>query len=434
MSCGQFAAGMEAADPNEQLQGQDDLVKIIYFSSASCENCLKFKKALPEIIAGFEEFISIKEYDIDDSKTTNLEKFLEYCEKYEIEEEVAPPVIFIGNKSLIEVDAIIEKLQETIIDEMADPTLPPGTAIAEPNDPAEQTSDTTPLQNTTEEPNDSSATGSIPPEPNILPPEPNLLPQEPNLLPPEPAKPRSRIMEKFNKFSIGAIVLAGLVDGINPCAFTTIIFFISMLSYLGKTKYQLIVVGVGFTLSVFVTYLLLGLGLLGAAKSFLVGHGVSKIVTYIVVVFTFILAGWSFVDFVNYMRTKSVKSMTLGLPKSIKAKIHKVIRVGIGTRGLVFGSLSVGAFVAILESVCTGQVYLPIIMYVARSSTLRMTAISYLILYNLMFILPLVIVLIITYFGVKSETLGNFFGRHLGTSKLIMTLLFLGLGILLLVT
>ena len=426
MSCGQFAAGLEAADPNEQLQERDDLVKIIYFSSASCENCLKFKKALPEIIAGFEEFISIKEYDIDDTKTTNLEKFLEYCEKYEIEEEVAPPVIFIGSKSLIEVDAIIEKLQETIIEEMANPTLPPGTTIAEPNDPAGQTPDTTPQQNIAEEPNDS-ATGSIPPEPNLIPPEPNILT-------PEPVKPRSRIMEKFNKFSIGAIVLAGLVDGINPCAFTTIIFFISMLSYLGKTKYQLIVVGVGFTLSVFVTYLLLGLGLLGAAKSFLVGHGVSKIVTYIVVVFTFILAGWSFVDFVNYIRTKSVKSMTLGLPKSVKAKIHKVIRVGIGTRGLVVGSLSVGAFVAILESVCTGQVYLPIIMFVAKSSTLRMTAISYLILYNLMFILPLVIVLIITYFGVKSETLGKFFGRHLAASKLIMTLLFLGLGILLLVT
>ena len=426
MSCGQFAAGLEAADPNEQLQERDDLVKIIYFSSTSCENCLKFKKALPEIIAGFEEFISIKEYDIDDIKTTNLEKFLEYCEKYEIEEEVAPPVIFIGSKSLIEVDAIIEKLQETIIEEMANPTLPPGTAIAEPNDPAGQTPDTTPPQNTAEEPNDS-ATGSIPPEPNLIPPEPNILT-------PEPVKPRSRIMEKFNKFSIGAIVLAGLVDGINPCAFTTIVFFISMLSYLGKTKHQLIVVGVGFTLSVFVTYLLLGLGLLGAAKSFLVSHSVSKIVTYIVAALTFILAGWSFVDFVNYIRTKSVKSMTLGLPKSIKTKIHKVIRVGIGTKGLVVGSLSVGAFVAILESVCTGQVYLPIMIFVARTSTLRMTAISYLILYNLMFILPLVIVLIITYFGVKSETLGNFFGRHLAASKLIMTLLFLGLGILLLVT
>ncbi len=76
MSCRQFAAGMEAANPNEQLQGQD-LVNIIYFSSASCENCLEVKKAMPELLAGFEEFISIKEYDIDDSSTANLEKFLE---------------------------------------------------------------------------------------------------------------------------------------------------------------------------------------------------------------------------------------------------------------------------------------------------------------------------------------------------------------------
>ena len=121
-------------------------------------------------------------------------------------------------------------------------------------------------------------------------------------------------------------------------------------------------------------------------------------------------------------------------PKSVKSKIHKVIRVGIGTRGLLVGSISVGAFVAILESICTGQVYLPVIVFVAKSSEHRIDAIIYLLLYNIMFIIPLVIVFIATFFGVKSETLGNFFGRHLAFSKLIMALLFLSLGIILLLT
>ena len=126
--------------------------------------------------------------------------------------------------------------------------------------------------------------------------------------------------------------------------------------------------------------------------------------------------------------------MTLGLPKSIKSKIHKIIRVGIGTRGLLVGSISVGFLVALLESICTGQVYLPVIVFVAKSSEHRMNAIFYLLLYNLMFIIPLIVVLIITFFGVQSETMGNFFGRHLALSKLIMTLLFLSLGIILLLT
>jgi len=395
ISGSQFAGGLQAADTDEQLQEQS-LVNIIFFTASSCEDCLEVKEAMGELLTGFEEYISIKQYDIE-TDAANLEKFLTYCEKYETG-NAAPPTIFIGDKFLIGIETITDKLQETVIEEMTGTPLPPDTTEAA-GDPATESN----------------------------PPEPNLPPQE-------TAKTESKIVEQFNKFSIGVIILAGLLDGINPCAFTTIIFFISMLAYLGKSKHQLVVVGIGFTVSVFITYLLLGLGLLGVAKSFLVSQGISRIVTYIVALLAFVLAGWSFLDFINFMRTKSAKSMTLGLPKSIKTKIHKVIRDGIGTRGLIAGSLSVGAFVALLESICTGQVYLPIIMFVAKSSELRMTAIAYLTLYNLMFILPLVIVLIITYFGVKSETMGNFFGRHLAASKLIMTLLFLGLGILLLVT
>jgi cytochrome c biogenesis protein CcdA len=394
----QITAGQEVGNNDKQLQ---EPVSIIFFSAASCEDCLEVKETIPELIVDLEEYISIEVYDIE-TDPANLALFLTYCEEYETP-NVAPPVIFVGDKYLIGTEDIIDNLQEAIKGEMDGTILPP--------------------ENTTTHPPENTTTTEIdPPKP------------EPNLPPKEADKTESKIVEQFNKFSIGAIILAGLIDGINPCAFTTIIFFISMLAYLGKSKYQLVVVGVGFTVSVFVTYLLLGLGLLGAAKSFLVSHGVSRIATYIVAGLTFVLAGWSFVDFINFISTKSAKSMTLGLPKSIKTKIHKVIRDGIGTRGLVAGSLSVGAFVAVLESICTGQVYLPVIIFVAKSSELKMTAISYLVLYNLMFILPLVIVLIITYFGVKSESLGNFFGRHLAASKLIMTLLFLGLGILLLVT
>ena len=363
-------------------------IDITFFTAASCEDCLEIKDILDELLVGFEECVFIEQYDIEADGQAYLEIFFEYCEQYATG-NIAPPVMFIGDKYLVGTEDIIDNLNKTIedaVNEMSIAYLSTDVDIAESNEPAIS------------------------------------------------QKSQSKIVEKFNNFDIGAIVLAGLIDGINPCAFTTIIFFISMLSYLGKTKYQLIVVGIGFTVSVFITYLLLGLGLLGAAKSFLVGSGASRIVTYVVATLTFALALWSFIDFINYIRTKSVKSMTLGLPKSIKAKIHKVIRVGIGTHGLVVGSLSVGALVALLESVCTGQVYLPVIIFVAKSSELRTTAIFYLILYNLMFILPLVIVLVITYFGVKSENLGNFFGRHLALAKFIMALLFLGLGILLLVT
>lgn len=375
--CSQFAV---ADDSTQTHDNEEGLLKVIFFSAASCDECLEVKLSLPDLLVDFEGVISLEKYDIE-TEAENLEKYLLFQEKYSIG-DVAPPVIFIGNVSLLGKDQILSQLQEEIIEQMES--------------------------------------------------EPTTFPEPEPIAQAQGEQEQSLIMQKFSKFSVGAVTVAGLLDGINPCAFTTIVFFISMLSYLGKSQYQLVVVGIGFTSAVFLTYLLLGLGLLGAVKSIVVGQGISMLVTRIVAVLTFILAGWSFVDYVKYMKTKSVKSMTLGLPKSIKTKIHKVIRVGIGTRGLLVGSISVGVLVALLESICTGQVYLPIIIYVAKSANL--TAIAYLALYNVMFILPLVFVLIITYHGVKSESLGNFFGRHIGLSKIMMTLLFLGLGIILLLT
>jgi len=104
-------------------------------------------------------------------------------------------------------------------------------------------------------------------------------------------------------------------------------------------------------------------------------------------VLAFVLAAWSLVDFVRYRRTRDTKKVTLGLPKSVKARIHKVIRAGLRTRNLLIGSLTVGFLVSVLESLCTGQVYLPTIMFVTRSPDLRTRAIGFLLLYNVMFIL-----------------------------------------------
>ena len=57
----------------------------------------------------------------------------------------------------------------------------------------------------------------------------------------------AEILSRFQGFSAGAVAVAGLLDGVNPCAFTTIIFLLSMLAYLGRSRRQLAAVGVGFT-------------------------------------------------------------------------------------------------------------------------------------------------------------------------------------------
>ncbi len=146
------------------------------------------------------------------------------------------------------------------------------------------------------------------------------------------------------------------------------------------------------------------------------------------------LASWSFLDFVRYKRSGDVKDATLALPKSVKAKIHKVIRTGLNTKNLLAGAVGVGVLVAILESLCTGQVYLPTIVFVSRAESLRPDAVAYLILYNAMFIAPLVAVFALAYWGVGSQRLALALRTNLATAKLGMALFFTVLGLLVLAT
>jgi hypothetical protein len=93
-----------------------------------------------------------------------------------------------------------------------------------------------------------------------------------------------------------------------------------------------------------------------------------------------------------------------------------------------------GIAVSVLESVCTGQVHLPTIVFVLRDASLRVHAFAYLVLYNVMFILPLVVIFILAYLGLQSSVLVRLAQRHTGTTKLLLTVVFIGLGVLLLAT
>jgi cytochrome c biogenesis protein CcdA len=76
--------------------------------------------------------------------------------------------------------------------------------------------------------------------------------------------------------------------------------------------------------------------------------------------------------------------------------------------------------------------YLPTIAFVLKSSHLKLQAFAYLLLYNTMFILPLLAVFVFALAGATSEDFGRFIKRHMLLVKLLMAALFFGLGMFLL--
>lgn len=84
--------------------------------------------------------------------------------------------------------------------------------------------------------------------------------------------------------------------------------------------------------------------------------------------------------------------------------------------------------VTALESVCTGQMYVPTLIVMVKSGMSK--AWYYLLLYNLMFITPLVVVFILTYFGLRTQTLLDWSKKNVVVSKVLLGSFFLILAVL----
>lgn len=250
-------------------------------------------------------------------------------------------------------------------------------------------------------------------------------------------KSEEAIKERFLSFGLFTVLGAGLIDGVNPCAFTLMVFFISFLNFVGYRKKELLVLGIVFILSVFFTYILIGIGLFKFIQSLEAFSLLSRIIYLVVACLTIILGMYSIYDWYIYKKTGNPDELKLKLPSFIKLKIQRIVQGAARNRSRSLVELAIaisacGFVVSLLESVCTGQTYVPTIAYVLKNSLLRSKAFFYLALYNLMFILPLVVIFLAALRGVTSEMFSKIARRHLQAVKLLTAALFFLLGALLL--
>lgn len=250
------------------------------------------------------------------------------------------------------------------------------------------------------------------------------------------------LMERFKKIRPLAVSSAGLIDGINPCAFTVIVFFISFLTLQGYKRAELVIIGMAFIFSVFLTYLLIGIGVFSffyRMKSFAL---LTRVFNLSIGIFSIVLGVLALSDFFKFKKTGKTEGLLLQLPQAVKKQIHSVI--GIHYRKakeekarqkhivrLLASALITGFLVSLLEAVCTGQVYLPTISFVLKTSPLKFQAFSYLLLYNFMFIIPLLGVFIFALLGTTSEQFSMVLKERMLAIKIIMAILFFALGIFL---
>jgi cytochrome c biogenesis protein CcdA len=244
-----------------------------------------------------------------------------------------------------------------------------------------------------------------------------LVAQNPNATPPVPQEtiPSPEISES-TQLTIPLVIVAGLVDGINPCAFAVLVFLLVSIMSIGSKK-KVLKVGIVYIGAVFIFYFLSGLGLFALVQ-------VSGFST----AFAIVAATVAFVA--GAIMIKEALSGGSGdwlvIPESKKGTITRYVEEATLPAAFVLGIL-VGMF----ELPCTGGIYLAIISLLSQKMTM-MEGLPLLLLYNILFVAPLIIILVIVYFGLPPERLETWRTENRVIVRLAMGCLMIVIGIIVL--
>ncbi len=220
-----------------------------------------------------------------------------------------------------------------------------------------------------------------------------------------------------NKLTLGSIILASLIDSINPCAFGVLIFLMISLLKLGSSK-RALKAGLVYTFVVFLVYFLSGLGLFKAIQSI---TGITKFIYLGAGILVLIIGVLQLIDFIRKDKESIIK-----ISNKVKPTIERFIQ-----KGTIPAMIVLGVIVSLFELPCTGGIYLAILSMMSINKTF---GIGYLLLYNFIFVLPLILITILIYKGTDPKKLQKWTEHEKGWMKLSSGIVMLILGIYIIIS
>ncbi len=352
----------------------DQPVRLVYFTKPGCDHCAEVAGMLTRLRESFPE-IEVLEWNINRNRSMEFNEAL--SERFGTPEtlRLVAPAVFAAGGYLVKDDISESRLGQLVLSSRG-----------------REAAFLAPLEQTLED-----ASGAI--------------------------------STRYEGIGPAVIGLAGFLDGLNPCAFATIIFLLSYLQISGETRARLLAIGISYIGGVFTAYFLLGLGLAEVVGRLGVLQKTADVVNLAMGLFAVVIGVLSIRDGILCLQGR-LAEMSLQLPAGLKAGIHKVIRTTARRRMFIVAAFGVGALISVLELSCTGQVYAPTIIYMLQSGEKKATVL--LLLYNIAFILPLLLVFAAAYFGMTSTQLTAVLKKRAATVKFALAALFLLLAGLLL--
>jgi cytochrome c biogenesis protein CcdA/glutaredoxin len=328
-------SGVNSISISAQEENENPQSCIAYFYGHGCPHCAKVEPVIEQISVKYPE-LEIRTFEIYENRTNTL-ILRHYDQHYSVPiERLAVPIIFVGDKHLVGSEEITENLENTILE----------------NSQAQCLAIQTPLDTTDMEVSKES---------------------------------KEVLEEKLSSVSLLTIIAAALVDSINPCAIAVLLILISALIVSGGKK-KAIKAGLAFTVSIYFSYLLFGLGLMSALQISGLSFWFHQIVGY----FAIAIGIFNLKDYFWY----GGGGFVIEIPRSWRPSVNKILQ-GVTTP---IGAFAVGFVISLFELPCTGGPYIFILGLLSEQMT-QIAAIPILLLYNLFFVLPLLVITFLVFAG-----------------------------------
>ncbi|MEM2138362.1 MAG: cytochrome c biogenesis protein CcdA [Candidatus Anstonellaceae archaeon] len=217
------------------------------------------------------------------------------------------------------------------------------------------------------------------------------------------------------KNMVGLVIVTGFLDGIHPCGFTVLIFFIAFLLSLKRSRKEILLLGSLYILGVFIAYFSIGLGIMNAVSIF-EPHFMAK-------------AGALLLVLVGAISIKDgiMGTSTLKIPKFSQPYVQRFLEQGTALAALIAGIL-----VGLCAFPCVGGLYVAIITLLSAKG-LEASWLGLLALYNLMFVVPLILALGAASSEQVLEKVEGYEKTHRKAFKLMMGLMMLLFGLYILI-
>src|SRR3990167_7841795 len=155
------------------------------------------------------------------------------------------------------------------------------------------------------------------------------------------------------ELTLGIVILAAVVDSINPCVFGVLIFLIAFMTKLFKSSHKMLIFGLLYTAVVYATYLILGLGILKIA----VGTSFSNFFYWLAAIVAILAGLLEIKDFFWYGKGFSLQILPGGADR-IKMYTRRMEKMEQShPLLLVLTTIFLGIFVVLVELPCTGAPY-----------------------------------------------------------------------------